>query len=175
MFGYRYTLAAGILAGACLAGAASAQQAGTYAGTAADGSSISFAVTADAATGGLQITAFNFGFSDTCSPGAFTFNSGWGLPGQSSDLTGPKTIYNFSFAYVDVTATIDFKGTTATGTITNVTPTFAPPAAAGGTPKKAAFCSSKKQTYMASISSGAALPDTRRVQGTVYAGNTRRN
>ena len=172
---FRPTLAAGILAGVCLAGAASAQQAGTYAGTATDGSTISFTVSTDTATGALQITAFGFSFNDTCSPGGFTFSSGWGLPGQSGDLTGSKTTYNFSFAYVDVTATINFSGSTASGTITNVTPTFVPPATSGATPKKAAFCSSKKQAYTASISSGSAPPDAKRVQGYAYMGTTHRN
>ena len=175
MTGFRPTLAAAIVAGTCLAGAASAQQAGTYAGTTADGSTINFTVATDTATGALQITAFGFSFKDTCSPGGFTFDSGWGLPGQPGDLTGSTTTYTFSFAYVDVTATIVFSGSSAKGTITNVTPTFVPPAISGAAPKKAAFCSSKKQAYTASISSGSAPPDAKLVQGYVYAGSTRRD
>ena len=175
MIRQRAAVAAGLLAAACLANAASAQEAGTYSGTAADGSTISFVVATDTATGKLQITAFNFGFADTCSPGAFAFNSGWGLPGQSVDLKGAKTVYKFDFPYVDVTATIDFSGSSASGTITNVTPTLVAPAVSGAMSRKAAFCHSAKQSYTATVTAAAAIPQGRLMQGYVFTDSLRHN
>ena len=149
----RYAFAAGIFGAACFANAASAQQAGTYSGTIADGSTISFTLGADSSTGSLQVQSFNFNFKDACSPGAFTFDSGWGLGGNGPDITGSKSTYTYSFGYLYMTATMKFSGSGVTGTILNATPTFVAPTTAGSEPKKAAYCSSKKQTYSATLGS----------------------
>ena len=166
----RYTLAATILAGACLAGAASAQQAGTYSGTATDGTNISFTIGTDSATGALQVTAVGIGLSDTCNPGAFTYNTGWGLGGDGTDLNGSKGTYTSSFGYLYVAATLSFSGTTLKGTVENATPTFVAPTSGTGEPKKAAYCSSKKQTYTATLQTSGDTQAASRPHAVFYGG-----
>ena len=134
-----------------LAGAAFAQQAGTYSGTAADGSAISFTVGTDPSTGNLQVASANISFSDTCNPGSFTFQSSWGLGASGPDLTGSTGTYATNVAgYFDVMATLQFSGPNLTGTIENVAVNFVPPAT-GSQPTKSAFCKSKKQKYTATL------------------------
>ena len=134
--------------------AASAQQAGVYSGTAKDGSNISFTIGTDASTGNLQVTAVGIGLIDTCTPGAFTYNTGWGLGGDGTDLTGNTGTYNFSYGYLYVTATLKFVGKVLIGTVANATPTLIEPAS--GEPKKAAYCSGKQQTFKATLQTGTA-------------------
>ena len=145
-----------VLAAMAVSHAALAQQAGTYSGTAKDGSNISFTIGMDTTTGALQVTGVGIGLIDTCNPGGFTYNTGWGLGGDGTDLTGSTGAYNFSYGYLYVTATLKFSGNTLTGTVENATPTLVEPASGSGEPKKVAYCSSRKQTFKATLQSGNA-------------------
>ena len=144
-------LAAGFAAAVGFSHAASAQQAGVYSGTAQDGSNISFTIGTDSSTGNLQVTSAGIGLIDTCKPGGFTLYTGWGLGGDGTDLTGNTGTYTYSFGYLYVAATLKFKGDTLTGTVENASPTLIEPASGSGEPKKAAYCSSKKQSFTATL------------------------
>ena len=166
----RLFCAAALLAG--FAGAAHAQQAGTYSGTAADGSSLSFTVAADPNTGALQVASANISFSDTCNPGSFTFQSSWGLGGSGPDFTGATGTYATNVAgYFDVISAFKFSGTTMSGTIENVAVNFVP-ASGTGLPKKAAFCKSPKQSFRATLQPGMNPAATPHVAGAVVYGAT---
>ena len=127
--------------------AAHAQTAGNYTGTIADGSTMSFTVGNDA-NNVLAVTSFGFSFTDTCHPGSSTLASGWGLAADAP-ITAGKATYKDKFAYLNLLVTFTFSGSTATGTIANQAPTFAP--YHGAKPTKAVFCSSPTQTFSASI------------------------
>ena len=170
MTGPRLILASAILAAS--AGAASAQQAGTYSGSMADGTNISFTIGTDGQTGALQVTAASIGVSDTCNPGAFSYNTGWGLGGDGTDLSGNKGSYTYSFGYLYVTATLSFSGANLKGTVENATPTLIPPATGSGEPKKAAYCSSKKQAYTATLQPAGALAATSQRPRAFYYGES---
>ncbi len=148
------------LAAMAVSHAALAQQAGTYSGSAKDGSNISFTIGTDTNTGALQVTGVGIGLIDTCNPGGFTYNTGWGLGGDGTDLTGNTGTYTSSFGYLYVTATLKFSGDVLTGTVENATPTLVEPTSGSGEPKKAAYCSSKKQTFRATLQSGNAARAT---------------
>lgn len=153
-----------------VAGLASAQQAGTYAGTSADGQNISFTVGTDTNTGALMITGFQFGLTANCNPGAFTFNTGWGLgaDGTGADIVGKSVTYHNSYAYVDVIAPIHFGAAgAASGFITSYTPTFVP--VSSGAPKKAAFCTSARQTFTATLGTSSSQAPAA-VQGVTFGG-----
>lgn len=154
--------------------AARAQQAGVYSGTTADGNTITFTIGTDSNTGALQVTALGFGLTDTCNPGGFTYSTGWGLGGDGTDLTGSTGTYNYTgYGYLYVSATLKFTGNTLTGTILNATPTLIQPTTAGSEPKKAAYCSGKKQKFIATYSASAAKMPGRPV-GITYGGTVSR-
>ncbi len=171
----RYTLALGLVTSLALSHAASAQQAGFYQGTSADGSNIQFTIGTDSATGNLQVTAVGISLADACNPGAFAYNTAWGLGGDGTDLTGNKGTFTSSFGYLYVNATLTFVGTTVKGTVENATPTLVATSSGTGEPTKAAYCKSKRQTYTATLQTTADAQAAARPRAVLYGATTIRH
>jgi hypothetical protein len=62
----RHVTSAALVIGIAAAGPALAQVAGTYSGTAKDGSSVTFTVTTDTTTGNLAVTSAGINFQAPC-------------------------------------------------------------------------------------------------------------
>jgi hypothetical protein len=153
-------------AAACLAIAlaqpAAAQVAGTYSGTAADGSGLSFTVGTDPNNGALAIIGASISFSAPCKGTTSSLQTGWGF-NPNADISNNKVTYNYDFDYLSnaVTLTFSADGQSATGTIASISPTLAP---VGTKPTKALFCDSKKQALSLTLQPAAkALPQPRAV------------
>ena len=175
MTNIRYVLALGAMALMALSHTASAQQVGPYTGTPEDGSSISFTIGTDSATGAMQVTAAGISFTDTCNPGAFSYSTGWGLGGDGTDLSGNKGTYTTSFGYLYESATLVFSGSTLKGTVVNATPTLVAPASGSGKPIRAAYCTSKRQTYTATLQETASSQAAARPHAVFYGDKVARH
>jgi len=139
---------------AVLATPAVAQQVGTYTGTSADGSSLTFVVGTDPNNGYYQLTSAGIGFSAPCRNHAYVLNSAWGL-GLAQDIIDRKTgKFSQTDNYFTFNITLEFSkdGLSATGTIVTFSPTLDP---VGAEPKKALFCESPKQTLSLTLQSTA--------------------
>jgi len=135
-------LVAAAVSATCLAGAAQAQSAGTFAGTSADGGNISVVVTGTAPN--FTITSMNVNFMANCTHPARTANEGWGFF-LGIPVVAAGTNFHSGNDYYDITGIAKFPNNhSIKGTITSVTAVFVP----GATPPDAAqFCKSPKQAF----------------------------
>jgi len=136
------------------AASASAQTLGTYAGTSADGSTLSFTVTTDAATGAPELTSASISFKVVCLGGAPAAYSGIGF-GPSVDFKNGKLTYvsgQPTPSYFDFTLAFNKANSTLTGSIAT---TIAQLAVATKAPKKAIACISAKQTLTTTLQPGS--------------------
>ncbi len=132
-----------VLASSIVAPAA-AQVAGTYMGTSADGSGITYTVSTDTATGNLALTAASIGYNAPCKGESVSTGGGWGF-GLTSDIVKHKVtsdVYGANFDFL-VKLTFSTNGQTATGTIESILPTLYPTT---GKATKALYCVSPTQT-----------------------------
>jgi hypothetical protein len=156
------TLAFSALCALAFSTPGSAQQAGTYTGSSADGQSVSFTVALDG-DNQLAVTSASISFEAPCKGGtAPTLISGWGF-GADAVITNKKATLVAPDPFFYITASLKFVGSNVTGTITTRAPYLDP----GKTPpNKADFCESPLQAYSATFSGtgpgSPALP-----QGTV--------
>jgi len=129
-------------AAVCIAGTAEAQKVGTYSGTAADGTFVSFSVTKPAAN--FQFTNGDVNFMAACTNPARTANEGWGFfLGQ--DIVAGSNPFHSSNDYYDVRGAMHFvNNNTISGQITSFTAVFVP---GQDPPKTAQFCKSAKQGF----------------------------
>jgi hypothetical protein len=158
---FRYTtLAFTALCTVALGSAASAQTAGTYSGTSADGQTVSFVVGTDGDSN-LAVTSASIGFAAPCKGGtAPTLYSGWGF-GTDAVIVNHKTTMTAPDPYFYIVATLKFSGSTVTGNISTKTPYLDP----GKTPPKVAdFCESPVQAFSATL--GGTGPDEPAEAGT---------
>lgn len=124
-----------------IASPAAAQVAGTYAGTSADGNSVSFTVTDDG-SGNLSITTGLVFFSDLCKDGSL-LTSGWQF-GTNSPIVNHRVSDSTASAYFTFNTDLKFSndGQSATGSITSYGSTLSP---VGSAPTKALFCKASRQ------------------------------
>lgn len=135
-------LVAAAVSATCLAGAAQAQSAGTFAGTSADGGTISMVIAGTSPN--FTITAMNVNFLAACKHPAGTANEGWGFS-LNIPVVAAGTNFHSGNDYYDITGLAKFPNNhSIKGTITSLTATFVP----GSTPPDAAhFCASPKQAF----------------------------
>jgi hypothetical protein len=114
-----------LLIGLSIASPAAAQVAGTYSGTSADGSGITFVVSTDASTGNLALTSASIGYSAPCKGESFTSTGGWGF-GLTSDIVKGRVTSNTYNSFFDFFVKLSFSrdGQSATGTIATIVPTL---------------------------------------------------
>jgi len=132
-----------------LATPAAAQVAGTYSGTSADGSGLTFVVGTDSGNGNPAVTNATIFFSAPCKKSSYVLNTGWGF-GLTADIVHHKVKYTAIDNYFVISFSLDFSGDTATGTITSISPTLSPVSAK---PKKALICESPSQSLSVSLPS----------------------
>jgi hypothetical protein len=150
------TLAFSALCAMAVSTAGWAQQAGTYSGTSADGSNVSFTVGTDS-NNDLAVTGASINFTAPCKGGTTpTVYSGWGF-GTDAVITKNKASMVASDNFFYITADLKFSGSTVTGTVTTRVPDLDP----GSTPPtKADFCESPKQAFSATLNgTGPSVPD----------------
>ena len=150
-------LPAMLAATAIIAGPATAQVAGTYSGTSADGNSVSFTVGTDPDTGDLALTSGSISFSDLCHDGS-TFSGGFGFGfGPLADIVNRKVTSDGGGPYLttDLNLTFSIDGQSAKGFITTVSPTLTP---VGPHPRRALFCKAARQSMAVTLQSGSQAP-----------------
>ncbi|HTT97596.1 MAG TPA: hypothetical protein VMF58_06065 [Rhizomicrobium sp.] len=161
----RISIFTSIIGAACLiGGGASAQSAGSFAGTSDDGQFISLTVTQSGGT--FTVTNMDVNIQAPCKRTGDTANEGWGFF-LGDDISGGSTDFTSHNDYYYYTGSMHFTGPhTIKGTITSYTATFVP----GVTPpKQAQFCVSPKQPFtLTKQAPGKALP----LPATVAAGQT---
>jgi hypothetical protein len=139
----RISIFAGIVGTACLiSGGASAQAAGSFAGTSADGNTISLTVTQSGST--YTVAGMSVGMSAFCKKLGDTKDEGWGFF-SGADISTGSTDFTSANDYYYIAGSMHFVGhSTIKGTITSYTATFVP----GATPPNGAqFCTSPKQAF----------------------------
>lgn len=130
---------------ACFAGTADAQKVGTYSGTAADGTFISFSVDKNGTGGSFRFTNGDVNFEAKCTHPARTASEGWGFF-MGQDIVAGANPFHSGNDYYDTRGTMKFAGAhTLKGSITSVTAVFTPN---GDPPTKAQFCKSAKQSFI---------------------------
>jgi hypothetical protein len=153
-----------LLATAALAAAfaspAAAQVAGTYAGTSADGQSVTVYVGTDPITSNLAIVGAAIFYNAPCKGKTGTvLTSGIGY-NPNTDLNGNMVTVDFDIPSIasNFTLTFDNDTNTATGTIQTFAPNLYP---AGVLPKKSLFCVSKKQAVSLALTGMSKVPPMR--------------
>jgi hypothetical protein len=141
------------LIAAAIATPAAAQVPGTYSGTTADGSGLSFVVGTDPNTGSLAVTSASIFFSAPCRGSTYVLNTGWGF-GLADDIANGKVTISQVDNYFHFAITLDFSsdGQSATGKITSTSPTLYP---VSTRPTKALICTSPKQALNLTLEVGA--------------------
>ncbi len=153
-------VAAGFALALLSAGTAAAQMAGVYAGTSADGNSVSFTVSTDG-SGVLAVTSALIFFSAQCNFGGPVLNEGEGF-GLDAPITGGRasTVFSISGYYSNFTLAFNPNGQSARGTVTSVAPDLEP---FTNRPTKSYTCTSSRQdmtlTYQPPAGSMAAASD----------------
>jgi hypothetical protein len=146
------TACGGALLAAALATPAAAQTAGTYNGTSADGSGLSFVVGTDSGTGKPAVTNATIFFTAPCKGSSYVLGTGWGF-GLTADINKGKVKYTAIDNYFVISFDLVFSGDTATGTIKSISPTLTPVSAK---PKKALICTSPTQSLSVSLQTDSA-------------------
>jgi hypothetical protein len=133
---------------------ASAQQAGTYYGTSADGQFLDFTVGTDTNTNSLAVLEAGVNFDAACNGGYPDLIQSWGL-GFTQDIVNRKAdvVFDAQDIYVNAAMTFSKDGNTVSGTINTRVVGFAP---STGAPNKSEFCQSAKQAFTATFQSSAA-------------------
>jgi hypothetical protein len=137
-------------------GPAAAQVAGTYSGTAKDGSNVTFTVSTDTSTGLLAVTAAGINFQAPCKGESYTLYQGEGY-GMTADINNgavSNTTYYSDF-YIAFSLKFAKNGQTATGSVEVIAPALY---TANTPPTKALFCESKKQTMSVSLQPASTRP-----------------
>jgi len=141
-----------------LATPSTAQQAGTYTGTSADGQNLTFVVGTDTNTGYYALTSAGISFSAPCKNSSVVLTTSWGF-GLLQDIIDRKT---GQFSSTDTYFTFDLKldfsvdGLSATGTIRTYSPTLDP---VGSKPTKALLCESPLQALTLNLQSSEVTDD----------------
>jgi hypothetical protein len=142
------TLAFSALCAMALSTPGSAQQAGTYAGTSADGQGVSFVVGNDS-NNVLAVTSASINFQAPCKGGsAPTLFTGWGF-GTDAVITAKKATMTAPDPFFYIVANFKFTGSTVTGFITSRAPYLDP---ANTPPIRADYCVSPRQAFSATLS-----------------------
>jgi hypothetical protein len=133
---------------------ATAQLAGTYSGTSADGNSVNFVVSTDPGTGVLAVTSGSNFFSALCAKDGSILNSGWGY-GLTQDIVNRQVSAVLANPYFTISFKLRFaaNGQSATGSISTISPTLTP---VGPAPKKALYCKSPMQALTVTLQPPAA-------------------
>jgi hypothetical protein len=152
----RHLMSAALIAGAAVASPALAQVAGTYSGTAKDGSNVAFTVTTDAATGKLAVTSASVNFTAPCRGFSYTLyqGEGYGLTADITDGAVSNTTYYPNF-YIYFSLKFAKNGKTATGLEQVIAPALY---TAKTPPARSLFCESPKQSMSVSLQTSAARP-----------------
>jgi hypothetical protein len=147
------TLSALLAAAFVTATGASAQQAGTYSGTSADGGNITMIVTESG--GVFTATTMNVGFVASCNIPGNTVSEGWGFLLNQPFVSGAMDFLSHNDYYY-ILGKAHFSGNTVIkGVITSLTATFAP----GSTPPiKSQFCKSPNQAFTLTKQPAAEFP-----------------
>jgi len=142
-------MSAALIAGLAAAGPAMAQVAGTYTGTAKDGSPVSFTVTTDTSTGSLAITSVSIDYTAPCKNETYTLYSGIGY-GPTADITNGAVSSTIDYPNIYVTFSLKFakNGQTATGLEEVIAPALYSTTAL---PARAIFCESARQAMSVSL------------------------
>jgi hypothetical protein len=132
-----------------LAAPASAQVAGLYAGTSADGSGVQFTVSTDPSNGALAITSASVGFAAPCNDHVTTLYTGWGY-GLNADIVNRHVKDLSAGSYFTISFNLAFSadGQSATGKIFSVSPTLSP---VGPKPTRALICRSPTQAMSVTL------------------------
>ncbi len=152
----RHFMRAAVIIGLATAHPALAQVAGTYSGTARDGSTVNFTVSTDPATGVLAVTSVGINFTAPCKGATYTLNSGIGY-GLTADITGGTVSSTTYYPNIYVVFSLKFakNGKTATGAEEVISPSLY---TANTPPVKALFCESKNQFMSVSLQPAASRP-----------------
>jgi hypothetical protein len=119
-----------------------AQKVGTYSGTSADGSFMSFSVTKNG--GVFSFTNGDVNFQAACKNPVRTAFEGWGFY-LGQDIVHGVNDFHSADDYYDVRGTMTFvSDNKIKGTVTSVTAVFVP---GNDPPDKAQFCKSPKQAF----------------------------
>jgi len=139
-----------------LIAAAQAQKVGTYSGTAADGTFISFSVTE---SGGIfSFANGDVNFQAQCTHPSRVASEGWGFFLGQQIVPGTNDFHSGN-DYYDTRGSMHFvNNKVIKGTITSVTAVFVPGA---DPPKNAQFCKSAKQTFTLNFQTAPTLAPVR--------------
>ena len=150
----RLALAAA-LAAAAIASPAAAQAVGTYTGTAADGSYVSFIVDRNTSNE-LQLRDATFIYTVTCQDGSKQ-NPNWSF-GVAQPIVDGKISYTTASSSLAVGLSLRFgaNGKEATGKFYSYVPTLSP---IGPHPTKAKLCVSPQQTFTVTYQKPATTAD----------------
>ncbi len=149
-------MSAVLVAGVAAASPAMAQVAGTYSGTAKDGSTVTFIVTTDPSTGKLAVTSAGINYTAPCKGVSYILYQGIGY-GLTADITSgavSNTTYDSNF-YITFSLKFAKNGQTATGLEEVIAPALY---TANAPPARALFCESKKQAMSVSLQTHASQP-----------------
>lgn len=133
-----------------------AQQVGTYSGTTADGSGLSFTVGTDPNNGAFEFTGAGIGFNAFCKRSNYDWGTGWGF-GLSQDIvSGSNNVVvnanSYNYFYINYKLTF-VDANTIQGTVNTVTAALEP----GDPPTKADFCKAPKNQSFTATFQGAGL------------------
>jgi hypothetical protein len=142
-------MSAALIAGLAATGPAMAQVAGTYTGTAKDGSMVTFTVTTDSSSGKLAVTSVGINYTAPCKNESYTLYSGIGY-GLTADITNGAVSSTTYYPNIYVTFSLKFakNGQTATGLEEVIAPALYSTTAL---PARAIFCESKRQAMSVSL------------------------
>jgi hypothetical protein len=154
----KHLMSAVLIAGVAAANPAMAQVAGTYSGTAKDGSDVTFTVSTDTSTGKLAVTGAGINFVAPCKGVSYTLSQGEGY-GMTADITNGAVSNTTDYPNFYIAFSLKFakNGQTATGTEEVISPALYPP---NTTPAKSIFCESKRQAMSVSLQTTASRPVT---------------
>ncbi len=130
---------------------------GTYKGTTADGSGVTFVVTKDADTGVFAVTSATIFYTAVCPGNAGTVGQGIGF-GLSAAIHDKMVTYSSNlpnYFYEQFALTFDTTDNTVTGTVTSATAQLAK---RNGIPTRAYECISASQALTASLVTPAITP-----------------
>jgi len=149
-------MSAALIAGLAATGPAMAQVAGTYSGTAKDGSMVTFTVTTDTSTGALAVTSAGINFQAPCKNETYTLYSGEGY-GLNADIVDGAVSNTTSYPQFYIAFTLKFakNGKTAAGTVQVIAPALYTP---NTVPARSIFCESNRQGMSVSLQAPASQP-----------------
>lgn len=112
---------------ATLAAPASAQVAGVYTGTTANGEYVTFTVSTDPTTGNLAVAGGELDVTARCKDSMYVYDSGWAFdnPAGAGDIVDGQFAFSTYANAIVASVTLDFAsdGQSATGTSKTIVPT----------------------------------------------------